>query len=283
LRLGLLLAAALVLALPGTSAFESLPGGPHDEVTEAAARAAGYPEPGIAALTEAVRAVDLRDNKPDPKADTLARIDATETYAPEHHCDRVPPAGDLDSFNATVRHIRQEREAARSASVAGDPKLAVKSLGNALHALEDCFSHSNTVDLADPGAVGRAINRNGTAPGDLRLTGFLPGAEETERPPGDPYPHGDFAKDSDDKNDEAKAVLPDGRSKFEAARALAEEAATVFLRDWLGNATAADLQALAELDAADGSPLAEWGIAAPPAWAAGLVVVALAAVRRLQD
>ncbi|MEA3136172.1 MAG: hypothetical protein QOC71_453 [Thermoplasmata archaeon] len=269
----------LVVLVPLASAFDSIPGGPHDDITKAAARNAGYPEAGIDALTEAVRAVDIRDNKLEPNAHKVGRIDATADYAPEHHCDRVPPAGDLDAFVATVEYIGQQRGVARNASAAGDAKGALASLGNALHAIEDCFSHSNAVDLDDPGAVVRAVNGNGSAPGGLWLTGFLPGAEDTERPPGDAYPHGDFAKDGADKNDEAKAVLPDGRTKFEAARDLAEEAATVFLRGWVGNATSQELAALAELKASDGSPLPQWDIPAAPLGVLALGI-GLAAVGR---
>src|SRR5688500_1894918 len=141
---------ALLALLPAASAFESLPGGPHDDITGAAARASGFPESAVEALQEAVRAVDFRDNALEPSATKVDRIDATEDYRPEHHCDRVPPAGDLHSFNATVAYLAERSAVAVPAAQARDGEAAVAALGQVLHAVQDCMSHSNAVDLEDP-------------------------------------------------------------------------------------------------------------------------------------
>lgn len=272
------LALAFVL-VPAASAFESLPGGPHDDVTAAAAREAGFPESAVDALVEAVRAVDLRDNKLEPRTDEVDRIDATADYRPEHHCDRVAPTSHADSFNATVSYIADRKAAAVAAAQADDAEGAVDRLGELLHAVEDCFSHSNAVDLADPQAMVQYVNGRAATPEGLRLTGFQPGGEDTERPEGDPYPHGDFAKDSADKNDESKGVLADGHTKFEASRTLATEAAVLALQEVLSQLGPEELQALADVKDG-GQPLPRVDISTLPAVIVLTAVVGLAAVTR---
>ncbi|HJQ93977.1 MAG TPA: hypothetical protein VJ874_06830, partial [Candidatus Thermoplasmatota archaeon] len=266
-----LLAFCLVL-VPSTSAFESLPGGPHDDITGAAARESGFPESGVAALQEAVRAVDVRDNALEPSATKVGHIDATADYRPEHHCDRVPPAGDLDSINATVAYIDERAAVALASAQAHDGEAAVAALGELLHAVQDCMSHSNAVDLEDPQAMVHAVNGHSAAPAGLRLTGFQPGAVDTERPDGDPYPHADFAKDSADKNDEAKLPAAGNRTKFEAARALAIDASILALQGVLSQLDPAQVAELGAVDDGD-QPIPRVGVPGPPV---GLTLAALA-------
>ena len=270
---------AVALALPTASAFESLPGGPHDDITGAAARESGFPEDALAALQEAVRAVDFRDNALEPSAERIDRIDATEDYRPEHHCDRVPPAGDLESFNATVAYIDERSAVAAAAAKAMDGEAAVAALGEMLHAVQDCISHSNAVDLEDPSMMVAAVNGDAAAPPGLRLTGFQPGIEDTERPEGDPYPHADYAKDAPEKNDESGLPSSGDHTKFEAARALAIEASILALQGVLSQLDPAQV---AELGAVrdGGQPVPRVGVPAPPLGptAAALAVAAAWAI-----
>jgi hypothetical protein len=270
----LVLAATLAL-VPAASAFESLPGGPHDEITSAAARESGFPDTAVDALVQAVRAVDIRDNALEPSATRIDRIDATGDYRPQHHCDRVPDASDLEEFNATAAYVANRSDAAVAVARADDAHATIRILGELLHAVQDCLSHSNAVDLEDPQAVVHAINSHAAAPAGLRLTGFQPGAEDAERPPGDPYPHGDYAKDSGDKNDEARLVLPDGRTKYEASRDLAIEASILALQDVLSQLDATQVAALGGVQGG-GQPIPRVGIPAPT-WVAAVAVLAAVA------
>jgi hypothetical protein len=261
-----------VLLLPGGAAFDPRPGGPHDDVTRAAARVAGFPEGGVDALVEAVRAPDVKDMS--------GPEDFSDVYEPAHHCDRVPPATDGEAFNATASYVRFEGDAARNASLSGDAAEAVRALGRALHALEDCFSHSNAVDLPEPMGVVHAVVGQVAPPAALRLSSVQPGAADPMRPDGDNYTHEDFAKDRADANDESALVLPDNRTKFEAARDLATDAATLFLSDWLGQRNPAEIGPLGDVDAPDGGPLPRWA-PAPVGLALGAgLLVASASVRR---
>lgn len=282
-RWGTMARAALVLLafvgiafVPAASAFESLPGGPHDDITAAAVRESGMAEATVEAVVEAVRDVDVRDNALEPSAEKITRIDATEDYRPEHHCDRVAPATDREAFAATVAYVANRSAAAVAAGRAGDADAAVRHLGEMLHAVQDCMSHSNAVDLADPQAAVHAVNGHAGVPEGLRLTGFAPGADDPEAPRGDGYPHSGFAKDSDDKNDEAALVLPDGHTKFEAARALAIDASILALQDILAQLTPEELQALADAQADGGQPIPRVGVPAP-AWTFAVAAVAAAA------
>jgi hypothetical protein len=268
--------------VPAASAFESLPGGPHDDITGAAARESGFPDSAVEALQEAVRAVDFRENALEPGATRVDRIDATADYRPEHHCDRVPPASDLDAFNATVTYADERAAVALAAAQAHDGKAAVAALGELLHAVQDCMSHSNAVDLEDPQAMVHAVNGHQPAPAGLRLTGFQPGADDPERPDGDPYPHADHAKDAADKNEESRLEAAGNRTKFDAAKALAIEASILALQGVLSQLDPAQVAELAEVTDG-GQPVPRVGIAAPPAaltlsalTAAGVWAVALA-------
>jgi hypothetical protein len=266
--------AAVVVAValaPTATAFESLPGGPHDEITAAAAREAGLPEEVVPALVEAVRAVDFRESQLEPGGEGLDRIDATDDYRPEHHCDRVPPTDDLAAFQATVDHVANRSQLALAAIQADDPDAAVRHLGEVLHAVQDCLSHSNAVDLDDPEAVVAAINGRAAAPEGLRLTAFEPGADDPESPEGDDYPHGEFAKDADDKNAESRLLVAENETKFEAARTLAVKASILALQDVLRHLDPAQVERLADAQGG-GQPLPRVGL---PGLAPAYVLLAL--------
>ena len=274
-----LLAGLMLAFVPGVAAFESLPGGPHADITAAAAREAGLPEEVVPALVEAVRAVDFRESRLEPRLDGLDRIDATEEYRPEHHCDRVPPATDLAAFQATVDYAADRSQAALAAIQADDPDSGVQRLGELLHAVQDCLSHSNAVDLDDPDAAVAAINGHAAAHPGLRLTGFQPGADDPETPDGDGYPHGAFAKDAADKNDESGVPVAENETKFEAARTLAVEASIMALQDIIRQLEPGEVERLAQ--AQGGQPIPRVGVPAlAPTMALLALATAAATVRR---
>jgi hypothetical protein len=241
-----LAAGLLLLALaPVAGAFSSVPPGSsvHDDIT-AAAKEAGFSDKATEALQQAVREPDYQESEIDPDGTDVARIDATDAYRAEHHCDRVPGTSDADAFNATMAYIHEQRDIAANKSVT-EPRQAIEALGRALHALQDCYSHSNIVDLPDQQEAYRDLFfERGPPVAGLRLVSYEPGADDPERPGGDDYSHGAYAKDSDDKNDESKMDLPDGRTKFEAARDLARETTVEFLERFLLERTGEETAAL---------------------------------------
>lgn len=227
--------AAFLLAASGAQAFASIQKGdsPHDEITGVAAEV-GWPEDAVEALQAAVRQPDIDDLRPVEGEDGKERMDASVTYAPWHHCARQPPGDDAQALDATVRYVHEQRALAENLSLL-DPPAAVRALGRALHALQDCFSHSNVVDLGVEAAdaLKQALVHGGDAPEGLRLCGVLPHSADIERPAGDAYSHADFNKDDTKASPEAEIPLPDGRSKYEHAHALATEATRAFLIEFM--------------------------------------------------
>jgi hypothetical protein len=223
------------------AAFNSLPPGtsPHDRITAAAAAPLGFKDAALEALQAAVRQADLDDVTVKASGERLAVLDATLAYQPAHHCDRVPPATDADAFAATAAYVRLQGEEARQLAASGDAVRARTALGHALHALQDCYSHSDIgeKDPATQAAFLSALLGDGALPGSVRVCGFKPGEKVAEMPPGDPYPHGQFKKDSPNSTDDARAVLPDGRTKYGAARDLAVAATTQFLGNVMAGLT----------------------------------------------
>jgi hypothetical protein len=280
---------ALVAAAPAAQAFASIQKGdsPHDEITAVAADL-GWPEDAVEALQAGVRQPDVSDLQKAPIEGDEERVDASVTFRPWHHCGRVPPTADDQAFNATVAYVRHERGLAENLSLV-DPAAAMRALGRALHALQDCFSHSNAVDLppAAQQALAQALVHGGDAPAGLRLCGVQPGALDIERPPGDAYSHADFNKDDEEASPEAEAVLADGRTKHEHARALATDATRDFLADFMagldGDASARllavddDTFRLDDRDGGDGGPL---GVPGPGPFMPLALAVAAALRRR---
>jgi hypothetical protein len=252
----------------------------HDQITLAAATPLGWNGTGLDALQQAVRAPDLAESKVKGSAGHVVVVDAVGDYEPSHHCDRLPPTPDAEVFAATSAYVRLEREEALQFARTGHPERAVSSLGRALHALQDCHGHSNVVDQ-DAAAQARfqqALLAGGPLPDGLVFTGFQPGAKDAEMPPGDPYPHGLYAKDGTNSTPDAEARLPDGRTKFEAARSLAAATSQRFLGDVLAQLNATQRH---DLFAVRPQHLKNWPIPSPglPALA-GLLLAGGALGRR---
>ncbi len=272
---------ALLIAAGPAQGFTSVDGGhaPHDAITAVAAEA-GWPEGAVKALQAAVRQPDIDDLREAPVEGDKDRMDASVTFRPWHHCDRVAPATDADAVNATIAYIAHERGLALNLSLP-DPVAAVRALGRALHALQDCFSHTDVVDHppAERRALIDALVRGGPAPA-LRVCGSQPGAPEIGRPAGDPYPHDDFNKDDAESTPEAEALMADGRSKFEHARELATEATRAFLDDFMGRLDGNESARLLDVELHDGGHDGARGLPAPGLAAPAVALAAVAALLR---
>lgn len=264
------LLAASLLGLPAVGAFSAKP---HGGITEEGANRAGFPDEAIPALQAAVLAPDVADHEWDPEADDPRRMDADGSFRPEHHCDRVPPGGHAAAFDAAVAYVREKLDGAAAALRADDAEKAMERLGEALHAAQDCSSHSNAVDLAVEADFPAMVLGDEPPPADLWLTGFEPGADDPESPEGDPYPHGRFAKDSADKNAESRLALPDGRTKYETARDLATATTELLLGRFLIEVGEEEAAALAGVEPVDGD-----GVLGVPAVGAVPVLALLAAL-----
>lgn len=233
---------AVACAAPAQAFASIMPGSsPHDDIT-AVAGELGWSKAAVKQLQAAVRQPDIDDLRAAPTKEDKTRLDTSAVYQPWHHCDRVPPATDAGTVNATRAYIAQQRDLALNLSLL-DPVAATNALGRALHALQDCFSHTDIVDrpAGEQEAFVRFLLGGGQAPA-VRVCGVQPGAADIERPAGDPYPHADHNKDDTRSSPDAKATLPDGRSKHQAAKALATDATRSLLQDVLaqldGDATA---------------------------------------------
>lgn len=234
----------LVILAPTAAAFSSAPpgGSPHDTITRSGAEAAGWPEQGIEALQEAVRQVDLEEHD---------ASGPTDAWRPEHHCERLPETDSRDAFASSQAYIRMKLD---EASRFDDAESAVKALGRALHALQDCFSHSNYPDLeeGEQDAMFRALVNGGEAPADLTLTAYDPEADDPGMPD-DPYPHDAYAKDSEDFNEESRRPI-NGQTKFAVSQEAAMGATAATIAGFLGPLDEDEKEALATLGPTEALP-----------------------------
>ena len=231
-----------LLLVPHATAFTTLPPGSsrHDQITEEAAAPLGFNGNSLQALQQAVRQPDLDETTVKASGSRLLVLDASPSYQPSHHCDRAPPNSPSEAFAATAGYVQQQREEARQFAVSGHPNRAVRALGNALHALQDCYSHSDIVDHdgATRQAFDSALMTNGPLPAGIQICGFQPGAKVAEMPEGDPYPHGLYNKDSENSTDDAGTMLPEGQTKHFAAMGMAVNASSAFLTSFMQGLTA---------------------------------------------
>jgi hypothetical protein len=220
-------------------AFNSYPpGAPHDQITAAAATGMEMSEASVKRLKREVRSVDRRESHWTPGVwpGTWLRFKVNASYRPEHHCDRAGGISDSAAFFATCRYIRSEVQSAIDYAGRGESDSAVTSMGRALHALQDSYSHSNYVDLdAGDQAVMDSLLWSRHPPdapvGKLRITGYDPAAKDPEQPPGDEFSHRLHSKDSDKKNAESRELIAE-RTKYELAKEAAVRATAGTLRLW---------------------------------------------------
>lgn len=272
--------AALLVAAPAAQGFASVKkgGSPHDEAT-AVATELGWPAGAVEALQAAVRKADIDDFA--PAEDDKDRIVATPVFHPSHHCDRVPPAGDRQAFQDTVAYVHQQRGIAANLSLL-DPEAALRALGRALHAVQDCFSHTNAVDLPahDRQRLLDALLRGGPTPAGLRLMGSDPAAHVIGLPAGDGFAHDLHNLDDHDGSPAAGLAMPDGRTRHEAALALARDATHAFLSDFQDTLDPQETAALLAVEARSERDAAPAAIPMPLAVVAGVLAVAAVLARR---
>ena len=283
-------AALALLLLPGAQAFTSVPPGTsvHDDIT-AVAKDAGWAADAVEALQQAVREVDYDEAELDPKGTDLARIDGDSDYHATHHCDRGAGADDAGAFDGALNYIQEQRANATARAKAGDPDGAVAALGRALHALQDCYSHSNIVDLPDQQrAFEDAVLHGGSAAAfvGLRLCGYQPGADEPDDPPGDPYPHKRFAKDDADGNAESRlpaANATGNETKFDSAKSLARLATVAFLQEFTQGLSSSERAAVMRVSEERGGLPDKVNVPGPLWPAAAAVAIAVLSLRVRDD
>lgn len=162
-------------------------------------------------------------------------------YQPADHFDRNEHETSAESFRRGLVALDHRRKTASGLLRRGRPEAGLAVLGRALHAVQDLYAHSNTLDLPEADRrlvrallIGEAHEAPPPLLAKLRLTGTsrrVMGdlAPSDDREPG--YGHDAFSKDNDHKNAEAKAPAPGapGRTKYQLAFALATEASRAFL------------------------------------------------------
>lgn len=216
-------------------AFNSYPpGAPHDQITRAACVASGWSKSAASEACAAVRRPDRRESRWNPSWSPTSwlRFRPNSQYQPAHHFDRAAGMTDQAAFAAGASFVQASVAEAVNHIQRHDRAAALTSLGSAWHALQDLHAHSNLVDMpkASADSVEAAVwDATVPPPASLRLTGYDASARDPEAPPGDPYPHGRFAKDSADKNDECRQRIG-AQTKYELAKQLAIESMLACIR-----------------------------------------------------
>lgn len=217
---------AFALAWPVDAlAFKSYPpGSAHDDISRAAAECAGLDDDAAGALAKAVRAPDWDESKK-----TLSHP-PNERYRASHHFDRPMGMTSTQSARAGRAYVQERREAAASLATRGDVAGARSALGQAMHAAQDFFAHSNFSDLspADKQACLDFLKgKRDAPPPNYHATAYDPQAAHPDSPENDPehYAHRDHAKDSAGANDDARAInaAESQKSVPKAADLLAEK------------------------------------------------------------
>lgn len=252
---------SILLLVPATSgAFSSVgQGAHHSGISREAAVAKGFPDSTSRLLGVMTEKPDVDENSYDFKQ--WKPVVNKNRYVASHHFDRNNNVTDANAFGGGERYMLGQKQLAIDSVAAGREKGAYAALGRCLHALEDCFSHSNFVDLSagDQTAVITALFDSTQAPpATLWMTGYDPNAADDESPPGDPHPHRTMAKDWGDKNAESQLMIG-GQTKFQLARAAAETQVESVLDMVKGAVTAAQWDAFRGIVAEPDPDLPEYG------------------------
>ena len=146
--------------LPVVRAFSP---GNHDEATQPALECRVSPD-AMEAIKKANKAVDD------------APIESPPAYQPPGHFDRDPRETSKQAFERNAEFVRDKKQEAIDALKRCDTEAAIKAIGEALHAIQDFYSHSNYVDLtlAEQAAARNAFDNPCTAPANLRLAAYYP-------------------------------------------------------------------------------------------------------------
>ncbi len=182
----------------------------------------------------------------DPLNHWLQPCPIPDAYQGPHHFDR-PDDSDYNAFVAGLTYLMTARQAVTTNLTQHETDDALKALGQALHAGQDFFAHSNYVDLtSDQQAIFMNLllgvpDSSGDFPTNfpLWLTGFGPNCDQ----PG-PHPHDNYCKDNPRDFPEAQVVLDgDGTTtitKFDAAKAAAVQWSQAFVKSIRDQVTAQD-------------------------------------------
>jgi len=214
---GILAAVATAAALLALSAGPSraFSGGNHAEATKPAL--AGRTSADAAeAITNANKAVD------------------SGPYSGADHFDRNPGKTDAQAFQDAAANFRKKRDDAIAEMKACHTENALKLIGEALHILQDFYSHSNYVDMnaAEQAACEAALKDPAKPlPAGLKLTGYDNSGTGTGKynPKGDTYEHGLYwghHKDTASTGDGNRNITKGGVTKtaFEWAMEAAKKA-----------------------------------------------------------
>ncbi|MCJ7561096.1 hypothetical protein MUO79_10850 [Candidatus Bathyarchaeota archaeon] len=105
-----------------------------------------------------------------------APIESPPAYQPPGHFDRDPRETSKQAFERNAEFVRKKKQEAIDALKRCDTEAAIKAIGEALHAIQDFYSHSNYVDLtpAEQAAARNAFDNPCTSPPNLRLEAYYP-------------------------------------------------------------------------------------------------------------
>jgi hypothetical protein len=76
-------------------------------------------------------------------------VDDDPNYDPRAHFDRDPTKTSDQCFRESVKHVQDKKAEAIALIKACNNESALKAIGEALHAIQDFYAHSNYVDLTD--------------------------------------------------------------------------------------------------------------------------------------
>lgn len=191
--------ALLVIVLLGSSlAFNLQPAYAFDESSHNAINDKALAGKGFS--KDAQNKIKAENLKVDSSEGSALGI-ANKNYKPEHHFDRNPGTNNTDAFKNGAAYVRKKKQDAIDAinkcTLAGVEE-ALAHMGQALHAIQDFYAHSNYVNLSagDQADLRKAFDDpNQAIPNTVKLTGYDPKAKTTGaafNPAGDDYPHGLF-------------------------------------------------------------------------------------------
>lgn len=199
----LIVATILIMGLLGSSlAFHPQPAHAFNESSHNAINDTALAGKGLS--KDAQNKIKAENLKVDSSEGSSFGIANKDNYKPEHHFDRNPGTNNEDAFKNGAAYVRKKKQDAIDAinkcTLAGVEE-ALAHIGQALHAIQDFYAHSNYVDLAvgDQADLRKAFDDpNQSIPNTVKLTGYDPDATTTiaafnPPPPDDDYPHGLFS------------------------------------------------------------------------------------------
>jgi hypothetical protein len=162
-------------------------------------------------------------------------------YRPGDHFDRNEDETSAEAFERGLKALALQRRLAVSALRRGEVEAGLMALGRGLHGVQDCYAHSNVIDLAPADqrlVLALQLGQAAEAPASLLSKLRLAGSSRYPRPDIDPtrdrepgFTHDHWAKDNAGYNREARApaVGAPGHTKYERAFELAVAASRAYV------------------------------------------------------